>query len=124
MRMWLVDPKVMCTNHLLGEHNEIHMLAGYLRNGRSVQGWVTKGQIDPDLLYDRHEELVKEFKRRGWNHKSPLPDLEIPNMDACVNKEENLVELLARCPKCREKYRETYGEALHNLLYILGMVMK
>jgi hypothetical protein len=30
MRMWMVPPKVMCRKHLLGEHVEIHMLAGSL----------------------------------------------------------------------------------------------
>jgi hypothetical protein len=23
--MWMVDPRIMCRNHLLGEHAEIHM---------------------------------------------------------------------------------------------------
>ena len=28
MRMWGVDPKQMCRQHLLGEHVELHMQAG------------------------------------------------------------------------------------------------
>lgn len=24
MRMWMIDPKLLCRKHLLGEHNEIH----------------------------------------------------------------------------------------------------
>lgn len=34
MRMWVVNPKILCRKHLLGEHVELHMATGHLQRGR------------------------------------------------------------------------------------------
>ena len=44
MRMWMVPPRKMCRKHLLGEHVEIHMAVATLRLGKSVAGFLEKGQ--------------------------------------------------------------------------------
>jgi hypothetical protein len=31
MRMWMVNPRIMCGNHLLGEHLETHMFYGIIK---------------------------------------------------------------------------------------------
>ena len=36
MRMWNVDPKLMCNKHLLGEHVEMHMFFGTIQKGISM----------------------------------------------------------------------------------------
>ena len=76
MRIWDISPKRLCRNHLLGEHRELHAIwsvltkgkKGYSRHPETLR-W--KGKLKS--LYLRHAELVKEMKRREYNHKSPLP---------------------------------------------------
>jgi hypothetical protein len=77
MRVWDVNPKLLCRKHLLGEHRELHGLwniltkhkgrGGYSRHPETLR-WVGKQKA----LYLRHEALVKEFARRGYAHHSPL----------------------------------------------------
>jgi hypothetical protein len=75
MRIWDIDPKELCKNHLLGEHRELHAIWSILvndkkgyRNHPETKRWVGKTKA----LFLRHEELVKEIKRRQYNHNSPL----------------------------------------------------
>ena len=100
MRMWMVDPRKMCDQHLLGEHVEIHMLAGTLRRKKSVAGFITGGLIEIHNMESRHSELVIEMTRRGMNHKSPLPKVDIYKSGK-VNRRANLVEMARRCKDCR-----------------------
>lgn len=75
MRIWDVSPEKLCRKHLLGEHRELHALWIVLTEGRKGYSkhpetlrWVGKLAA----LYQRHEDLVIEMERRGYNHKSPL----------------------------------------------------
>lgn len=77
MRVWDIDPKHLCRQHLLAEHRELHGLwniltkhggrGGYARHPETLR-WVGKQKA----LYERHELLVKEFTRRGYSHHTPL----------------------------------------------------
>lgn len=77
MRVWDIHPKHLCTKHLLAEHRELHglwniltkhkMKGGYSKHPETLR-WVGKEKA----LYQRHQDLVKEFERRGYNHKTPL----------------------------------------------------
>lgn len=75
MRVWDVDPELLCSRHLLGEHNEIHAvwavitenLKGYSHHPETAR-W--RGKLK--ALYLRHEKTAKEMEKRGFNHKSPL----------------------------------------------------
>lgn len=101
MRMWMVNPKLMCRKHLLGEHVELHMLVGSIKRGQSLQGFVDNGLIDTAKIQKRHDDLVKEMERRGYNHKSPLvykDKLHIGKVDS----KHSLNELSRRCESCRE----------------------
>jgi hypothetical protein len=101
MRMWMVDPRLMCRKHLLGEHVELHMLTASLRRGISLQGFFDNKLIEVHNVEKRHEQLVREMKRRGFNHASPL--LRSPKKRAGrVDRRANLVELARRCRHCRE----------------------
>lgn len=75
MRVWDVDPKILCRKHLLGEHRELHGLYNILahdkkgyRNHPETKRW--EGKLA--ALYSRHGMLVKEMERRGYVHASPL----------------------------------------------------
>jgi hypothetical protein len=77
MRVWDIHPKHLCRKHLLGEHRELHGLwniltkhggkGGYSQHPETLR-WVGKEKA----LFLRHEALVLEMSRRGYQHSSPL----------------------------------------------------
>jgi hypothetical protein len=75
VRIWDVDPAILCRQHLLGEHRELHGLwnilvhdkSGYRRHPETRR-W--EGKLA--ALYERHEALVNEMTARGYSHGSPL----------------------------------------------------
>jgi hypothetical protein len=77
VRVWDVDPKILCRQHLLGEHRELHGLWNILTKHGGAGGysfhpetrrWVGK----LGALYTRHERLWEEMTRRGYKHASTL----------------------------------------------------
>jgi len=103
MRMWMIDPRLLCRQHLLGEHRELHYLEGHLRNGNNVTWAVERGFVDPSKLKTRHAELVREFKRRGYNHNSPVGWLPRKLATGKIDLEYNRVDLRERCARCAER---------------------
>jgi hypothetical protein len=111
-RMWGVDPRLLCRQHLLGEHVEMHMFLGTIRHGHSVRGYTDNGIVDPHRVFARHEELVLEMARRSVQHRSPmvLTEEDVAAMEALpratIDEEANLAELARRCERCRERQQE------------------
>lgn len=112
MRMWMVNPQILCHNHLLGEHVELHMLVGHLNAGKGIVGFVKANAIEPTSICFRHQQLVEEMKRRGYRHKSPLVRINRVGLttvrahrDNSVNTIQSLKELLRRCKQCRQRYK-------------------
>jgi hypothetical protein len=75
MRIWDVPPSLLCRQHLLGEHRELHGLWRILTENRQgyrhhpeTRRW--RGKLA--ALYRRHEALTEEMTRRGYRHASPL----------------------------------------------------
>ena len=78
MRIWDIPPDKLCRNHLLGEHSELHAIwsiltkdkKGFARHPETLR-W--KGKLK--ALYIKHEIIVQEMKKRGFNkypsEKSP-----------------------------------------------------
>jgi len=99
--MWLVNPKKLCRQHLLGEHKEVHQLVGSLRKSRSIQGHIEKGQIEIHNIVPRHKELVKEMIRRGYKHQSPLKKF-ISFKAGKIDILKNEKELIKRCKNCKK----------------------
>jgi hypothetical protein len=75
VRIWDLDPAVLCDKHLLGEHRELHAIwsilttskRGYAHHPETLR-W--RGRLA--ALYSRHDEQVQEMVRRGFRHRSPL----------------------------------------------------
>lgn len=75
MRIWDVPPSILCRQHLLGEHRELHGLwniltqgkVGYAKHPETLR-WVGRTKA----LWNRHEALVAEMQKRGYQHASPL----------------------------------------------------
>jgi len=99
MRMWLVNPRLMCRQHLLGEHVELHMMVGCIVRGKSLAGYIEQGLIDTALIERRHLELVREMERRGYTHGSELPAFKVPAAGS-IDRAQNLLELKRRCKSC------------------------
>ena len=75
MRVWDLPPRLLCRQHLLGEHRELHAIWAVLTQGKrgyshhpETLRW--KGKLK--ALYQRHENQVAELARRGYRHLSPL----------------------------------------------------
>jgi len=77
MRIWApIPPVCLDRQRLLGEHRELHAIwvilttnrKGY-RNHPEVKRWI---KYLPELAA-RHDQLVAELARRGYNHRSLLP---------------------------------------------------
>jgi hypothetical protein len=99
MRMWMVNPSLMCRKHLLGEHVELHMFVAGIRRGLNLQGYIDKKLLEPHSIVRRHDELVRELHRRGYRHRSPLPGF-VAARAGSINRRENLAELARRCEQC------------------------
>lgn len=100
----MINPEKLCRKHLLGEHVELHMLVGSINKNRlnGVIGLCKKGLLEPSKIKQRHAALVKEMKKRGYNHKSPLPEYSLPDeiKNYKVNLNESKKELKSRCNEC------------------------
>lgn len=106
MRMWNVDPKLLCRKHLLGEHVEIHMLVGSILKGINLSGYTDTGLVELHTINVRHDQLVTEMKRRKYNHKSPLPKFRAKKLGK-VDSRRSLRELAQRCPECKKRQAGT-----------------
>lgn len=84
MRIWDLPPSVLCRKHLLGEHRELHSIwtvltqnkKGYSHHPETIR-WIGKLKA----LAKRHEALVKEMQKRGYQHHSDL-DMSLATGDA------------------------------------------
>lgn len=113
MRMWGISPKFMCNKHLLGEHLEMHMFAGSIDKGISVQGYIDKGLVDTCRIQKRHDDLAIEMSNRGINHKSPLVYVDCLNQQS-VNDKTSKEELFRRCYDCETRYKTIVQEILRS----------
>ncbi len=110
MRMWLINPKIMCNRHLLGEHVEMHMFIGSINKGKSLDGYILNGELDISKIEKRHEELEQEMLLRGMKHHSPLEEFSINKINFLgnlIDVDKNLKELLSRCKDCKRRYGES-----------------
>jgi hypothetical protein len=75
MRIWDISPELLCRQHLLGEHRELHAIWSVIQNnkkGYSKHPETIRWQGKTNALYSRHELEVKEMKKRGYQHHSSL----------------------------------------------------
>jgi hypothetical protein len=111
MRVWDINPRLLCRKHLLAEHRELHGLwniltkhggrGGYSRHPETLR-WVGKLAA----LYARHQALVDEFVRRGYRHLTPLDKALAKGkakQNLFINTLEEQVELL-KAKDCDCKY--------------------
>ncbi len=111
MRMWGVNPKMLCNQHLLGEHLEMHMFVGAINKGKNIQGYIDKNLVNVQKISMRHTELVKEMESRGMHHNSTLI-AHYSLLKGTINIENNIKDLSDRCEKCRERIKQSGSGAV------------
>jgi hypothetical protein len=110
VRVWDVDPALLCRQHLLGEHRELHGLWNILVHGKAgysrhpeTRRW--EGKLA--ALFKRHQALVLEMKRRGYEHLSPLDKkfaTGSAKQDTFIDPPDRQLEILRAKPcNCLEK---------------------
>lgn len=107
MRMWNVRPNLMCKQHLLGEHRELHALVGIVNKDTSLQGYYDNGLVNPHEIVERHKVLKEEMEQRGHDHQSPLTWSDFdqdPPEKTTVDVEESYRELYSRCDACANRF--------------------
>lgn len=114
----MIDPRLLCDQHLLGEHGEIHKHRhNFVKQHKMTKRIFPVTQIEPSSMEIRHDELVEEMVRRGMNHKSPFkqPDISYLPLDqqlAIVNPINSLKDLKYRCPDCAKRIEFMFDESL------------
>lgn len=104
MRMWLIDPKLLCTRHELGCHFEIHKAVGNLRHsGKWTKSLTKKGFLEPQNFLKVHNEIVEDMLKRGFNHNSPLEIKGLELEQGKVSIEKSICDLMFRCINCRRR---------------------
>jgi len=106
MRIWDLDPAVLCRAHLLGEHRELHATWNVItlnKRGYAQHPEVARWHGRLAALFARHEALVAELAARGYRHLSPLnPELAVGKRRQTVLIDpisEQLARLTAKpCP--------------------------
>lgn len=112
MRMWAIPTNLLCRNHLLGAHSELHKHRHNFEKKHSMTGRVFPIVfIEPDNMKKYHDELVVEMLARGYKHNSEYtqPDISyLPTgqQHARANIEYNLSDLSNRCAECKERIKD------------------
>jgi hypothetical protein len=109
VRMWNVDPQLMCNKHLMGEHVEMHMFVGTVRAGKSLDGYIRDQLVEPQHIKARHDAVAAEMVARGLNHRTPIDENPDTGLVATIVPERALRELVTRCPDCRDRIEWVTG---------------
>lgn len=107
--MWKINPKLLCRQHLLGEHLETHMFQEHVRHHKNLTGYINSGLVEVHNIRQRHDELTDELLRRGYKHNSPMypaPFYTAGSVDIATS----LKELNLRCTECSNNIRRAYEE--------------
>jgi len=116
MRMWMVDPEIMCMKHLCLEHMHLHMFKKAFKNKRKLAGFIANNLLEPQAVAARHKLLSEELTRRKdatfpAPHRSPLEEdytliENLENKEAKIDQDKALKELLQRCSRCKRRYEQ------------------
>lgn len=112
MRMWMVNPVIMCKKHIGGEHVECHMFDGSFNRRIQVNGYVNNNLLELKSLIRRHDVLASELVRRKnlrtdkiHNHDSPLISINADYLpqhvhDYVIDRKAAFLDLINRCNDC------------------------
>lgn len=118
MRMWIgVEPVELCSQHLSGEHGEIHKHRHNFVKQHSMTGRIVINALEPSSLQSRHDELEFEINRRQKldGRKITSSPFEAPDISYLPIEEQtykidgalNRQLLRDRCEACRTRMETT-----------------
>ena len=110
--MWMIDAKLLCNKHLLGEHGEIHKHRHNFVKKHSISGRIAPiVQIEPMSMKSRHDELTIEMERRfnkKYDSHYEQPDLSyladserLAKVDISISQ----LDLYSRCNDCKNRLK-------------------
>lgn len=121
MRMWMVNPEKMCSQHLRGEYLELFMFLGTLKRKKKITGYLNNNLIEPLSILERFFALKNEMLKRGYNAKKPfvMPEdlldyLSEEQKNVRIDKSKALDALLSRCSQCKKLHEENSKDAQEN----------
>ena len=80
------------------------MFVGSIGKGISMEGYLKDGLLEPRTLHARHAELVAEMEKRGYNHRSPLPNVDTSHLrDGKISAARSIADLRQRCSECAKR---------------------
>jgi hypothetical protein len=88
MRIWDLPPKILCRQHLLAEHRELHAIWSILtknKKGYSRHPETLRWQGKLKALYERHQAEVTEFQRSSSQLHTPLDTMRLPGREKTAN---------------------------------------
>ncbi|MCX7779037.1 MAG: pyrimidine dimer DNA glycosylase/endonuclease V [Patescibacteria group bacterium] len=107
MRIWDVPIDCLCRNHLLGEHRELHAIWNILikkKKGFSKHPETLRWRGKLKALYLKHEAIVREMKKRGYQHRSSLNKKlakgKAQQYEFWQSKEAQKIILKRKCRQC------------------------
>lgn len=115
----MLPTEILCRNHLLGEHKEIHTQLAFVLKKYNPSGWIRHRFIFPTYLLVRHRELIEEFRVRKYNHQSPITTIQFKDFISTLklvgikdydqkftddDKRKSIVDLIGRCSICHSRY--------------------
>lgn len=114
MRMWNVDPSIMCRKHLIGEWHEIFMIISNFKNKRKMDGFIKNNLLEPLSIPKRYEELKQEMLNRNYKPMKKL-DFNECMLDylgelkfSKIDSTKSLEDLCERCPECKNNLKNIY----------------
>ena len=109
MRMWMVEPEIMCRQHLIGEYRELFTILGILKLKRNISGYIENDLIEPLSISIRYKLLKKEMINRGYNPQKEftfcnelLLYLSGTQINHRIDIDKSKNELFRRCKLCHQ----------------------
>jgi len=108
----MINPVIMCRQHLLGEYREMFTLIGHLKHKRQIKGYIAKNCLEPTSIEKRYNELKQEMLNRNYKINKQFvftPDL-LNHLDEHsknykVDVEASLIDLSNRCKNCKQNIK-------------------
>lgn len=111
MRMMMVNPKMMCNSHLLGNWHEVFMIVGAIRKGTKLDGYFAHNCLEIKAIPQWYAHLKFEMERRGMHPVKELPlnyDYSYlgDKVDIKVDVHKSKCDLMQRCDECRKRIED------------------
>lgn len=125
MRMWNIEPRLLCEKHLIQEHSDMHEIVFRFQLGLEVVGFVRDGSIDPTGVYVRHLNLEAEMTRRGATKFSPISFVQWRALSQWYGSQlidvgQSLTELKNLCEACRANIKVWTHERMNLIQNLKG----